>query len=468
MSSIALFGMLIGIFFVLMFRNVFLAFNWLMAMILFHGLVLLIASEIGNQKLILLIKAWKEIVAIILLLYVIIINVKKKNVSFINIKFHLQNIDIVIILFTLFTATYVSRNKDIVAGLYGFRNYCFPFVFYYIGKYVGYNNDYVNKLMRTVCNVFTLICIWGIIQARFLGERYIINYKYYGWIKLPPPFYISGFVGVQRVTGTFSDPNTFAIIGIIVIIYMLGRILLKNEKNLYSYIKLTIVLLSVVLSFSRSAWLGLFVASTYIFYSWYSYRKNKKILEIFHVIKNKNKATRILAFVTGLIILFIFIITNINIKSVDMLLSHIKNTITLKDPSARGHLDSLIISTKFIIDNPLGLGTGMSGPKSRVFFDNILNSESSFFVLGFDLGIFGLLIYIYLLILIIKRLRKFALNQNNKYVELAHIAIAILIGVQVMYLFLPIIQSLEHVYILYAFIGMLNSYMTENEISLSW
>ena len=73
-----------------------------------------------------------------------------------------------------------------------------------------------------------------------------------------------------------------------------------------------------------------------------------------------------------------------------------------------------------------------------------------------------------LVILIIKRLREFALNQNNKYVELAHIAIAILIGVQVMYLFLPIIQSLEHVYILYAFIGMLNSYMTENEISLSW
>jgi len=435
------------------------ALKWLIILIFYHGVLLVIISKSDFSPYLNLVKSWKEF---FLLCFLIMIFINKRKFNTLSLRKIIRtDVDLCIVGFTLLSAIYILGNPNLIAGLYGFRNYAFGFLFYIAAISISYNEDERYSFLQTVFNFLTIICVWGIIQAKLLGPRYIMNYAHFGKEVLPFNFYISYFWGIQRVTGVFSDPNAFAIMANFAALFYSNQIFILNVKKPITYFKLALVLISIVLSFSRSAWIGLLVGY-FVLFVYYLFG-----MKMVDKLSKKRVVFVIIAIIIALPILFSVFLKVTNIKALEMVQKHIINTLTLKDPSVVGHIKSLKSSFLFFLGHPLGMGTGMSGPKTALFTSNIMNSESSYFIIAFDLGIIGIALYFALIISIIKNLFANLKKGTQKQKAFTIFLLAVSLNVWVIYLFLPIIHSLEHVYLYYLLLGMFFNERANEEVTLS-
>lgn len=74
----------------------------------------------------------------------------------------------------------------------------------------------------------------------------------------------------------------------------------------------------------------------------------------------------------------------------------------LLEPSTEGHLKSLAKSGLLLVHNPLGVGLGNVGPRSLLYSMRPSNTESSFLLVGLELGVPGLLGYLGVLLGIVR------------------------------------------------------------------
>lgn len=401
-----------------------------------------------NKTVVSFLLMWKEIVLATMFCYILFR--KKTQLSFKSMKFDkLLRMDIAMIIFTLLCVISLLIFPNKVSGLYGMRNYLIGFMIYYIAKNVRYQDKDILKFISNISYLLVFLSLWGIIQSMELGPDFIIKYGYGSAGKLFDSFYIAGHYGTQRVTSTFEAPNTFAIVALIPALFFMGKIILLEDKKLITKISLGVVVTAIILSFSRSVWIALFFGTFLILVFKFGKDTRKYMLFI-------GKFVLIVLIIT---VLFYFIAPNIYNRTIGMVTNHLSNTISMKDPSAKGHAGSLKDSLQFLIDNPFGVGIGKSGPRSGKYNNVLLNSESSYFVVGFDFGIIGLIIYFYLIFQIFKRVLN-CIKSHNYYISFsAKILLTILVGTQISYFFLPLIQDLNHIYIIYALLGLISGLM---------
>lgn len=352
-----------------------------------------------------------------------------------------QLCDLIAFLFLCYLFLLFLLAPDKGLAVYALRVYAEPIFVYYVARSVTL--DFVG-LERFFCYFFVLavlISCWAIFQAAALGDSFLIDlgYETLPGGKLASGFYIAMFF-FQRAVGTFASPNTYGIY--LQMVILLGVFLwyagsFKSRK--WFFAALSLLVCGLLYSFSRSAWLATLAAVGLFMFLFLDWRKFLRI-----------------ALKTGAVILLLVAIVGLaKPELVVPVATHIKNTLTLEDPSTMGHIESLLEGFAIVGDNPFGIGLGLSGPRALARSDQAINAESAFFVLAFDVGIPGLFLYcLFLLTVILRLLASVRKRREQKEKALILTVIAIFAGQMIAWNLLPYIIELETTLFLFALLGI--------------
>lgn len=387
-------------------------------------------------------KIWKEIVIIILIFLTLLL--LKNNSNFLS-KYKFPNIFSALCgVFVLISIIYFFVSPFKIAALNILRVYLIPIILYFIAKNIKFTDNDLKFGFNILSIEASLISLYAVFQSLFLGSQFLINIGYpireNG--RLSTSFYLSGFGDFQRVAGTLVSSNTFAFfisIFFIICLYTLINKDIKNDKTKMIIIfTLISSLIGLFFSFSRSSWLATFITSLLIMVD--SQKKGK--LNISY--------TKICKCFFGLLILGIILIALLSILSKNnffsLIIEYALNTIKFKDTSALSHISSYIKSFQVFLNNVFGTGLGINGPKAAAYFNQFYHTESSYFLILFDFGIIGFLIYysIYFFVPVKYYFQNLDIGLANYLFVFALIA----------FIFLPYVQDFEIISYLFVVLGL--------------
>lgn len=389
-----------------------------------------------------LLKYLKDIILVILIMDMIFFVISNK-------KLKINLVDLSSIFFMIFLILYTIFSTNKIASIYMIRIYSFPIFFYYVLKYSNFNIVQFRKCISYLLNYTCILSLFGIYQALILGDKFLINLGYGD--RLPYAFYISGLLNFQRVASTFASPNNFAFFIGIVIFISISNINILKPINKFVYIKIFIVVLALVLTFSRTAWIALLFTISIYYYKNINFSKLVKVLIG-------------IAIGTGIMyIIDLLVLNGVMFRNVEHLITR---TASMEDTSIIGHIDSLYESFYIASKNLLGTGFGINGPKASQFTSNPYLVESSYFLIMYEVGIFGAIVYFSIYVfqymyLNIREINKFPLDIN-----LFRQGKCIITYILIMYLTLPNVQETEPVLYIFMLIGIIESLYIKHKDNL--
>ena len=182
---------------------------------------------------------------------------------------------------------------------------------------------------------------------------------------------------IPRYASIFADPLEFAnslILPITTIIFLISYNTFSLKVFYQSLIIISILIFSSYVAFSRIIFISLF----FLFFS---------VLIFF----KKYKALLYLIIAVILFSLLIYFYSDQDFKY------FIIDTLTIRNSSRLGHITEWISGLISIYENPLGIGLSMSGNANSVDQAIAVGGENQFIIIGVQMGIFAMLLYILLL-----------------------------------------------------------------------
>ncbi|MBM0065896.1 O-antigen ligase family protein [Alkalicoccobacillus gibsonii] len=390
---------------------------------------------------------WKELILIILYVFILLSFFKSNN-------YRISKSSLVLFLFILINLTYVIIADNPSYALYHMRLYVEPMIAYYIYKNINIKISELVPLIKGLFIISVIISLYGILQAVILKSDFLVRIGYPSEDgRLSHVFFLNAIDNFQRVTATFVYPNTFAyyIALILIVSFAYRKKLFKN--TLIYQLGTAISLIALLLTFSRSTWvslvsvIGIYVIVNLIY--------NKKI-------KIKKMPFLFSVFSIALVTLIFDIFKDYGIFKI--ISTYVIRTVTLEDTSAVGHLDSMEASKELAYENMSGLGLGNNGPKALQNFNYPNLTESSYYLLWFELGLLGMLVYIGFIAVIMYSAIKGLITKHQNYFKFNYfIVILLIVFTLVNFIFLPYIQDVEILIFLFALIGIFANEFKENK-----
>lgn len=341
--------------------------------------------------------------------------------------------------FIFLGTSYLFIKSDFISGLSGYRYDYEPFLILFAAYNLKIDRQKIFLFLKAFLIFSFLLAIWALFQANVLGTKFLFENGYGNNGYLDPAYFIAGHT-FQRAMGTLAVPNNYGVfVGISIIIALYFRSFFKN-KWLY-YIFVAIQCIALIETFSRSAWLGLIMC-----------------IVIYILLEKKKNIFMIIVFIAtiGSLLFFIVLITNPD----NTIVNYLIKTITLQDSSSLGHWNSWIEGINFIANNPFGIGLGVAGPKASALTGEFLNVESSYFLIAYELGIIGLLLFLmfnFSILWAFKKKYKFMKEEDYLFIKSVFYS---WIVVSVSYFFLPSYQEAEVQIIILCLTGLaLNLYV---------
>lgn len=328
------------------------------------------------------------------------------------------------------------------------RTYLVPMLIFFVSKSVSLTRERFARLNLFLITELAVVALYGFIQAFFLTDDFLIllGYPNNGQHLSSTSFYISYFHGYQRTVGTFISPNIFGAIATVALCTLLFAD--RSRSFCWRYAWGTLLMVGLVTSYSRSAWVG-FAAATcfYILISKAWTRLSKKTVR---------RGLLVVLTAAGF---FLFDQLVLNGLCLRMLLSTVFRTFNGEDPSAGTHMDHILapppVQTPDIeigeeSGSQLGmfLHFGMNGPMANEFLDNATNVESSLYLMVYEMGVVGAVLYFAPYITVI--LQTIYNRKRYPYFVPAAVSITVLIS----YLFLPNVQTFEIPFYCFLFMGL--------------
>lgn len=326
----------------------------------------------------------------IIILVILVLDLYKTRLK--EKKFDLFLLMLILILFIYACESDIFPNSFTIL-----RVYIAPIALLFSCSHMEYNDVDLKKILKICVINGIIISIYGIFQAYILGANYLIKLGYptnwYGGT-LSASLYLSNYGsssigrGIQRVISTFSAANMCCFYLSCILIFVTQLYRLKKdwiETKIYNFFVI-IVSLAIILTFSRSCWLGLIVFILYII------SKLKKV--------KRNHIIYVL--VASVVFLFLLVFAG-NVRIVQGIIHIIESSFSGKDTSVLSHASTIENAIEIIKSNFWGLGLGKSGPRAINYgFNNLV--ESSYLLMCFELGIPGSVLYflMYILLLIKK------------------------------------------------------------------
>lgn len=403
----------------------------LLAIMPFHAAIVTIVGNYVGYKLFL--QSWKEIAILSIAVLTIYAYVKDRTI------FKLDNINklaLIIIAFSLLLTILI--HTDLAGTLAGIKTNIAVLTLFLSAQTLS---KYIDKpkLTKLVIYPAFVVAAIAVLQPWILSPA-LLSRLGYGENSIVIGQYIESSKSVIRVFSTLGGPNQLGTYLIVPFSFCLA-LGLKKETRLW-LVAAVLFCLPIYMTYSRSAWLGVLVATVLIV----TLRLNKKAQVVIGSILG-------LAAIGGVIMFF-----SINpcgqLKTIQAQFLHGSCVAgTIEGPDAE-RIKAIQTGLSTVSANPLGYGLGSSGPAS--FYSSAPRIVENWFLqITIEVGIVGLLMYLVLFGLIFVELYRG--SQNNDIISLA--LFGCLMGVLVTGMFLHSLGDSTLSIILFALLGINRGYV---------
>lgn len=232
---------------------------------------------------------------------------------------------------------------------------------------------------RLVLWPLAVVAVFAIWQFFVLPANFLTHFGYNKYTTVAPYTTINQNTQTIRAQATLRGPNPLGAY-LALTLGLLVAIIGWNKKVWRVVLLALLAAAALFLSFSRSAWIGAFVAV--VLAGWWRVRSGRaKLLVLAAVLA------------IGLLVGGSFILFR-NSSGVQDALLHVHAGSTAKQTSNEGHVSAFRDGLDDLVREPFGRGPGTAGPASWYNGEHgVRNSESYFLQLGQELGWPGLLLF---------------------------------------------------------------------------
>lgn len=287
-----------------------------------------------------------------------------------------------------------SRSGRTFMGLWGFKDH-FPFFIYYLlVRFIPFGREDLRKLLTISAFIAAGIAAFGAIQAQFLGEDFLKTLGYgleipgMGYTYMDPTYKRTLAEGISfvRAISILQDALSLGAYLMVFLLILQPFYFLPHDKThrwgkLFLYF---LMLLGLFYTTTRSAWIGTAVGT--LFLAW----KRKKFL------------------VTMSIFLFLGFLFLMLLLSFPGGKEFFLGSLLQRDEaSVQAHLSKYGWQFRVMLDNPWGLGLGMTG-RVGIRFGSVLqggfHTECWYLQVGTQMGLIGFALYLAITLEILRKL----------------------------------------------------------------
>lgn len=320
---------------------------------------------------------------------------KKWNFSFLDkLFFFLMLLILTFMIFPIGEADFISK------VLYA-KNLFIIGIVYFLGRQNKFSHEKIPKIFKILTIIFSVSCGLALIEYIFeIHLHTILEYAIFNLdfndILPSGNFHLSWTFERQgvlpRYGSFFADPLEFSaslLLALSIAFFYFIHSKIRNNKFIFLTLML-FYLLGIYLSFSRSAILGIIVI---IFFTLIITRSYKTLSRL------------IFSFIILLFSYYYF--SDLETKY------FILDTLSFQNTSSLGHLLEWIEGIESIINSPFGIGLATSGNASSVDQAIGIGGENQFLILGVQLGLFGIILYSFILIKSIYNCARLYIYENE-------------------------------------------------------
>ncbi|MGI4750001.1 MAG: O-antigen ligase family protein [Janthinobacterium lividum] len=349
-----------------------------------------VAFTLGLKDIIPFFQFFKEVLVISVLL-LNIISLRSRP------KFHL--IDYAIFAFLLYTILYAVLpigDQSFGQRLIALKSTSFYVLVYFTGRLLDLRTIYVNKYFNYL--VLLTIAAGAVVLAEVLFNQqlqtitgyadysyYFFNFEPSGNFGLSWTFESEG--GYKRFASFFANPleNAAAtLLALSVIASLYTRDDNKFKINSIGLLALSASFIAIIFSISRAPLAGYFL-----------------IIYVYALITKKKVITKSVHAAIGLAALYLIYLFSRFENNNTGIVEVVMNTVDFSNPSSVGHLVEWVQGILAMIEQPFGLGLGSSGRVGGTLGENI-GGENQFIIIGVQVGILALLLYLFIYVLFIR------------------------------------------------------------------
>lgn len=348
--------------------------------------------------------------------------------------------DLGLLVVAVIMGLYIFVGPRLNIGIYGFRNYLEPLALFYLLRAMPVTRRELKWLVVGMLLVSVVMAVFGIYQVRAWTFTDLYNWGFREADGTIPTAFYTAEVERQphlRAVATVTSPNELGLMMMVTVAICLVLLIQPQRPLWQRYVLVGISALAgacILYTYSRSALIGLVVMLLTL-----------AVLEI--GLRNLGRAVRYVLHRPGTILALVLVAALMVVGAERVgLVARITRAINLNDPSAVGHLASYEASIPFILEHPAGIGMGMAGPRALKFANevSIEHVESSYLQMMMEIGIFGTLFVVGVLLLMVWTLRRQRGRSGDPFFEAINVAAqASWLGALVAFTFLPLMQDLQ-------------------------
>lgn len=348
-----------------------------------YPVTLSILFVLGIQDLIVFFQPLKEFL-ILLVLGMLIWHFKQ--------PFIMHPVDYTVLIFFTLTCIYLFLplgEFSFGERLSALKSLSFFVLVYSTGRLFNIKEFYLSKnfkyaLLITICAAIVTMGE-GLFGQHFQTISGYAEYNYYMYDQEPSGNYGLTWTfeanGFKRFASFFSNPLEHAAATLLALALIAG--LYTNDKNqikldLFGKLALIASQVSIFFALSRASLVSYF----FVIYVYALVTKKKAILNTYYF-----------GFL-AVVLYFMYFLQNEDVYD------FVVDTITFENGSSMGHVIEWLAGIESMINSPLGLGLGSSGKISNALGLNV-GGENQFIIIGVQVGIIGMLIYLTLQIMLI-------------------------------------------------------------------
>ena len=362
--------------------------------------------------LILVWKSWKELLLIpaVVITGVWAFSQAKARSELVNDRL-LQLIVAFSVLVISYTATGIASNgKDAAfAGLAFDLRYFVMFVLAYILFRFGDfdTKRWVNIASRSIVVIGLALAVIGLLQVTIIPRDFLSNFGYEKFVTIAPYLTIDEKdPDLIRAFATLRGPNDYGAYLTVALAFALTSIASLRNKLIIG----GVIVAGIFVSHSRSAYL----AAIALVGLW--------ILMTLGAERIKRYWKYGVLAVLGLVLVAALTFTS---PTVRLIVFHSADGETLTEGNIDAHGQAIIDTSERVGDNPLGCGTGCSGPASY-YGPNAKISENYFLQIAEQYGVVGFALWIAIFIAVMRRLYDASKNNATRALFISGIGITII------------------------------------------
>lgn len=358
-----------------------------------------------------------------------------------RIVWRLYAFDLWLVALLLLSMLYVVIAARPGIGIYGLRNYLVPLAFFFLARLMVYSRRDLTRLLVVLLAVGAGVAAFGIYQARALDFAAMVSLGYIDERGTVPYAFRTalrdGFP-IPRAVSTTTGPNQFAVyLNFLILVCLFGIVYRrKTVQRLVLGGLAALYVITLLLTLSRGGLLMLIVSLM----AW-----GVLLVEHHGVRRTWQELTQNRLLLAGLVALVVLGAVGVVASG---FATRVVRGLTGRDPSADAHQSSMEYSLVFMAENPLGIGLGMVGERALQFAAeaNVEHTESTFFQIGMELGLFGmglLLVTLMSLLFTFWRMRRGMCSRGDPYGRaVVEVALILWAGAMADFVFTPLLQNL--------------------------